>query len=104
MRKSKQSQRLRRQFEAIKRTFPPSGPVVDGLLERGMRPLRIPLGLILIVMSAFSFLPVLGIWMLPLGLLLLAVDLPLLRPPTSAFVIRARRRVAIWLRWLRRRR
>ncbi|MGL4319902.1 MAG: hypothetical protein ACRCS3_03495, partial [Paracoccaceae bacterium] len=50
----------------------------------------------------FSFLPVLGIWMLPLGLLLLAVDLPYLRGPISALIIRARIRIRRWRRSRRR--
>jgi len=41
--------------------------------------LRIPAGLLLILGGLLSFLPILGIWMLPLGLLLLAEDLPVLR-------------------------
>ena len=32
-------------------------------------------GLVLIVLSAFSFLPVLGLWMLPLGLAVVAMDM-----------------------------
>jgi hypothetical protein len=36
--------------------------------------------------------------MLPLGLLLLAVDLPVLRGPISVFVIRGRRLTKRWLR------
>lgn len=44
---------------------------------------RIPAALLLIVGGIFSFLPVLGIWMLPLGLLLLAVDVPRLQPPMA---------------------
>lgn len=45
------------------------------------RLVRIPAASLLILGGIFSILPVLGIWMLPLGLLLLAVDLPALRPP-----------------------
>ena len=41
--------------------------------------LRIPAGLLLILGGLLFFLPILGIWMLPLGLLLLAEDLPVLR-------------------------
>ncbi len=38
------------------------------------------IGLILIVLSAFSFLPVLGLWMLPLGIVVAAMDIgPLIR-------------------------
>ncbi|MFN4202214.1 MAG: hypothetical protein ACK4GM_04070 [Tabrizicola sp.] len=53
-------------------------------------PIRFPLALLLIAGGLLSFLPFLGIWMLPLGLLLLAVDLPVLRGPISALVIRGR--------------
>jgi len=45
------------------------------------RLVRIPLGLLLILGGIFSFLPVLGIWMLPLGLMLIAQDLPFLQGP-----------------------
>ena len=38
-----------------------------------------PAGLLLILGGVLSFLPIRGIWMLPLGLLLLAEDLPVLR-------------------------
>jgi hypothetical protein len=41
--------------------------------------LRIPAGLLLILGGLLFFLPIFGIWMLPLGLFLLAEDLPLLR-------------------------
>jgi hypothetical protein len=34
--------------------------------------------------------------MLPLGFLLLALDVPLLRPFVSNLLIRARRRIAVW--------
>jgi hypothetical protein len=44
---------------------------------------RIPLSILLIVGGIFSFLPVLGLWMLPLGLLLVAQDVPVLQKPMS---------------------
>ena len=47
------------------------------------RLVRIPVALLLIVGGVFSFLPVLGLWMLPLGLALIAVDVPALRPPLA---------------------
>lgn len=40
---------------------------------------RLPLGLLLIVGGLFGVLPLLGFWMLPLGILLIAVDFPPLR-------------------------
>lgn len=44
---------------------------------------RIPLALLLIFGGIFSFLPVLGLWMLPLGLLLFAQDVPVLQRPLA---------------------
>jgi hypothetical protein len=59
--------------------------------------LRIPAGLLLIFGGLLSFLPILGLWMLPLGLLLLAEDVAVLQ--------RWRSRVLDWIerrhpRWL----
>ncbi|MEH6949782.1 hypothetical protein V4R08_00225 [Nitrobacter sp. NHB1] len=47
------------------------------------RLVRIPLAIVLIVGGIFSFLPVLGLWMLPLGLILIAQDLPFLQGPMA---------------------
>lgn len=57
---------------------------------------RILLGCLLLLGGFLGFLPVLGFWMVPLGLLVLAVDIPIAR--------RLRRRVDVRLgRWLVRR-
>lgn len=42
---------------------------------------RIPLGIILILCGFIGFLPILGFWMVPLGFLILAIDVPFVRPP-----------------------
>ena len=42
---------------------------------------RIVVSLLLVVGGVFSFLPVLGLWMLPLGLIVISQDLPILRRP-----------------------
>ena len=44
---------------------------------------RIPLALVLVLGGIFSFLPVLGLWMLPLGLVLIAQDVPFLQKPMA---------------------
>jgi hypothetical protein len=44
--------------------------------------LRMPLALLLIVGGFLGFLPILGFWMVPLGILLIAEDVPFLRRPT----------------------
>jgi hypothetical protein len=56
--------------------------------------LRLGLGVLLMLGGVFSILPILGIWMLPVGLVLLSYDLPLVR--------RWRRRSEVaGLRWWR---
>jgi hypothetical protein len=55
--------------------------------------LRIGLGVILVIFGLLGFLPILGFWMLPLGLIILSVD--------SAIVRRWRRRATVRLgHWL----
>jgi hypothetical protein len=49
--------------------------------------LRLPLSLALIVAAFFAFLPVLGVEMLPIGLLLLAEDVPFLRKPVGKAIL-----------------
>ena len=41
--------------------------------------LRIGLGLVLVIAGLLGFLPILGFWMVPLGLVILSVDLPPVR-------------------------
>jgi uncharacterized RDD family membrane protein YckC len=47
------------------------------------RVLRIPAAVLLVCGGLLGFLPVLGFWMLPLGVLLLSIDVPALKRPTS---------------------
>jgi purine-cytosine permease-like protein len=58
------------------------------------RPVRIVIGTLLILFGILGFLPVLGFWMVPLGLLVLSHDL--------AWARRHRRRLVVW--WERRQR
>jgi len=53
---------------------------------------RIPVGLLLVLGGIFSILPLLGLWMLPLGLLLLVQDVPFLRRPTRSALVCIERR------------
>ena len=99
----RRDRRFQRQFEVLSRIFPPlRGPLVA--LRRGRwRVVRLPLGIVLTLGGVLWFLPILGVWMLPVGLLLLAVDLPRLRDPISGLLIRARRRINRWRSWWRNR-
>jgi hypothetical protein len=99
---SKSADRLNRLFERLERRIP---NFAARWLARVRRPearwVRIPLGIVLIFGGIFSFLPVLGIWMLPLGLLLLAVDIIFLQGPVNSAILRGSRR---WTSWQRSRR
>jgi hypothetical protein len=55
---------------------------------------RIAIGALLVLGGCVGFLPILGFWMIPLGLIVLSIDLPPVR--------RMRRRVEVW--WGKRRR
>jgi len=87
--RDKERDRLNRQFDMLQARVP--GPVARFLkfMRRpAMMLVRIPLGILLVIGGIFSILPLLGIWMLPLGLLLLAVDLAFLRKPVNALLVR----------------
>ncbi len=58
------------------------------------RLIRIPIGVLLILSGLVGFLPVLGFWMIPLGLIVLSVDIPVVR----RWRRRATVRLGIWLR------
>ncbi|AEG91723.1 hypothetical protein [Ramlibacter tataouinensis] len=65
---------------------------------------RLPLGLLLIAGGFFGFLPVLGFEFIPLGLLLVAQDLPFLREPVADMTLWLEAKwVALRKRWQHRR-
>jgi hypothetical protein len=55
--------------------------IIRWVRQPSSRWVRIPLGIVLILGGIAGFLPLLGFWMLPLGLLLLAHDIPFLQAP-----------------------
>jgi hypothetical protein len=59
------------------------------LRQPSSRCIRIPMGVLLTLGGALGFLPIVGFWMLPIGLVLLADDVPPLRS--------ARSRVLDWI-------
>ena len=98
---TRSQRRLMRQFAALERKLPVLRGPNRALLGGRWSLLRIPLAILLILGGLLSVVPVFGLWMLPLGLLLLAVDVPAVQPIVTSAVIRARRRVSIWLRWIK---
>jgi hypothetical protein len=75
---------LDRHFEWIAGKLPERGArFIRWIHQPSSRLIRIPLSVLLIFGGIFSFLPILGIWMLPLGLLLVAQDVPFLQKPLA---------------------
>jgi hypothetical protein len=73
---------LNRYFELIQRRVPTRvSRFIRWLREPSSFWVRVIVAVLLILGGAFSFLPVLGLWMLPLGLLLIAQDVPILQKP-----------------------
>ncbi len=97
----KDEQRLHRHLDRFERKLPETiARWIAWLRRPAARVIRIPIGVLLIIGGIFSFLPVLGLWMLPLGVLLLAVDVSPLRRPTGRAAVRGQR---LWAKWRRRR-
>ena len=73
---------LNRYFEMIDRRVPTKmAQAIRWLRKPSSFAVRLAVALLLIVGGMFSFLPVLGLWMLPLGLLFIAQDVPVLQRP-----------------------
>ena len=63
---------------------------------------RLPLGVLCLIGGLFWFLPILGIWLLPIGLVLIAHDVPRLRDPVARMVIWCEGKcIAVRERWRR---
>jgi hypothetical protein len=82
-------------FEDIEREAPPRvARTIKWLRDPEARWIRIPIGVLFILAGFLWFLPIVGIEFLPIGLLLIAQDVPFLRKPVG--------RLIIWLvhRWI----
>ena len=81
---SEHQKELDRHFAWFEKKLP-SGPAkfVGWVRKPSSVYVRIPLALLLVIGGFLSFLPVLGLWMLPLGLLLFAQDVPFLQEPLA---------------------
>lgn len=72
-------------------------PAVHRLRHPSARWVRVPAGLLLTLGGVFSILPLLGLWMLPLGLVLLAEDFAPLRRVTGRALAWVERHRPHWL-------
>jgi hypothetical protein len=92
----KSSDELDEAFDKLEREAPDALTHVILWLRRPQaRRVRIPVGVLCIIAGLLWFLPVVGIEFLPIGLLLIAQDVPFLRAPVG--------RMTLWLldRWKR---
>jgi hypothetical protein len=73
---------LNRYFEMINRRVPIKvAHSIQWLRRPSSIVVRLIIASFLILGGVFSFLPILGLWMLPLGLLFIAQDVPFLQKP-----------------------
>ena len=84
-------------LERLIQRLPQRAQQTIGWLRRpSSRWVRLPAGVLLIVGSLLSLLPVFGLWMLPLGLMLLAEDMPPLRRAADRLLDWLERRRPHW--------
>lgn len=91
--RQKHEARLHRQIDAIGGTIPPLRGPLAAVRRHRYRYVRVPVSILLILGSVLAILPFFGLWMLPVGLALLALDVPALQPTISALSIRLRQRL-----------
>jgi hypothetical protein len=94
---------LDRAFDELEQEAPDRvSRAIRWLRDPRARWIRLPLGALFILASALWFLPVLGIEMLPIGLLLIAQDVPFLRGPVGRAMLWLEHKwVALRRRWKR---
>ncbi len=88
MRKSSKA-KLREAFLHLEAEVPGSvARQIRNLRHPDARWARLPVGVLFVLGGLLApLVPVLGVWMIPLGLLFLAYDVPILRRPTANFTI-----------------
>ena len=92
---------LNRYFEMIHRRVPIRvSRSIRWLRKPSSFAVRLVAAFLLILGGIFSFLPLLGIWMLPLGLMLIAQDVPFLQKP----LVQSLAWVEAKLKWLKEKR
>lgn len=90
--------RLNRLFDKIAFKLPWTAKFLTWLRSPSNAIVRVPVAFLMILGGIFSFLPGLGLWMLPLGLLFLAIDIIQLREPVTKYAVLGQRTVVNWIR------
>jgi hypothetical protein len=77
---------LDERIERLERRLPSGlAKAVSWMRRPAPKAVRLPLGAALVAGGTVGFLPLVGYWMLPVGLVILAQDVPSLRPPLVRF-------------------
>ena len=96
---------LKEAFDELEaRTGGRTRKMIHWLRDPKSRWIRLPLGILCIIGSFFWLLPVLGVELFPIGLLLIAEEIPFLRRPAARLMLWLERRWDGLLKWYRRRR
>jgi hypothetical protein len=98
---SKALDRLNRLFDKIAAKLPWSAKFLAWLRNPKNAIVRVPVAILLILGGIFSILPFLGLWMLPLGLIFLSIDLVFLQEPVTKWIVIGQRKLSGVVRYLR---
>ena len=91
-------------YDGLEEELPdPVARVLQWFRHPRSRWVRIPVGLFFIACSFFWFMPIVGLEFLPIGLLLIAQDIPFLREPVGRFTLWLERQWMKLKRWWRQR-
>ena len=85
---------LDRQLDSVEKWLPRWACRLLHWIRKSSFWVRFPLALLLMACGVFGFLPILGFWMLPLGLVLIAQDITPLRQPIARLIAWAERKWA----------
>lgn len=79
---------LERAFDGLEQELPDRVTrAIEWLRDPKSRWVRFPIGLLFMAASFFWFLPVLGVEFFPIGLMLIAQDIPFLRRPVGKLLL-----------------
>ena len=86
---------LNRELDRLQQYLPDwAARMIRWLRSPSCRVVRVTLAILLVLGGFVGFLPILGFWMIPLGLALIAQDVPFLRRPMARFLGFVNRKLA----------
>jgi hypothetical protein len=84
-----------RELDAFQRPVPDiAGRLIGWVRKPSSGWIRIPVAILLVLGGLVGFLPILGFWMVPLGLAIVAIDVPMLQGPLAKLLAWLNRKLA----------